>query len=95
MNFVHAPLGRMIMDADIRKVLGEAWKLLEVAYHAHQKLGLEGQGNRGLPHETRMFAAHFSAPEPPKSQEHTILSGDGRYYEWRKAYQSLFTDTAA
>jgi hypothetical protein len=77
------------MDEATKKVLEEAWELLQCAYYAHQKMGLEGQGNRGLPHETRMFAAHFSQPETPKTPEHVILSGDGRYWKWREAVNAL------
>ena len=67
----------------LEKSLIEAYALLTVDYHAHQKMGLEGRGNSGLAHETRMFAMHFSEPETPKTPMHTILSGDGRYWKWR------------
>lgn len=77
------------MDEATRKVLDEAYELLRVAYYAHQKMGLEGCGARGLPHETRMFAAHFSRPETPRTPEHTILSGDGRYQKWCQSVKDL------
>jgi hypothetical protein len=73
------------------EALIEAEELLQVAHHAHQKMGLEGQGNRGLPHETRMFAAHFSQPEEPKTPDHTILSGDGRYFKWKKSLKAILS----
>jgi hypothetical protein len=69
-------------------LLDEAAELLRIAHHAHQKMGLEGEGNRGHSHEVRMFAMHFSQPETPKTPEHTILSGDGRFWKWWLAYKA-------
>lgn len=77
------------MDKATQKVLEEAEELLRCAYYAHQKMGLEGEGNRGHSHEVRMFAAHFSRPEIPKTPEHVILSGDGRYEQWRRDLKAL------
>jgi hypothetical protein len=71
------------LNAGLAKHLEEADELLEIAYYAHQKMGLEGRGNAGLPHETRIFAMHFSQPETPRTLEHVILSGDGRYWRFR------------
>ena len=68
---------------EANRLINEAEKLLECAYYAHQKMGLEGCGNHGLSHEVRMFAMHFSQPETPKTPQHVILSGDGRYWKWR------------
>lgn len=76
----------LCMSAEIDRLkaeLNEADDLLQVAYYAHQKMGLEGEGNRGHSHEVRVFAMHFSQPEKPKTPEHVILSGDGRYWKFR------------
>jgi hypothetical protein len=73
----------------LHELLQEAATLLQIAHYAHQKMGLEGQGNRGLPHETRMFAMHFSEPETPRTPEHIILAGDGRFRRWWAAYKAL------
>lgn len=77
------------MDEATKKVLDEAAELLRIAHYAHQKMGFEGEGNRGHSHEVRMFAMHFSQPETPRTPEHTILSGDGRFQKWWHAYKSL------
>jgi hypothetical protein len=84
----HADLGRRLADAgreleQLRAHLKEADQLLDVAYYAHQKMGLEGEGNHGYSHEVRMFASHFSRAETPRTPQHTILSGDGRYWRFR------------
>lgn len=64
--------------------LREADELLRCAHYAHQRLGLEGGGNRGYPHEVRIFAMHFSEAEEPKTPRRTILAGDGRFWRyWR------------
>lgn len=67
----------------LERAVIEAAALLNIAYFAHQKLGLEGRGNSGLAHETRIFAMHFSDAETPKTPMHTMLKGDGRYWAWR------------
>lgn len=76
-------------DRTGRDVIEEAWALLHIAYQAHQKLGLEGKGDLGLSHEVRMFAAEFSQAEQPKTPQHMILSGTGRYWKWRNDVKEL------
>lgn len=81
----HGEAQRWALEVErLRTHLKEADKLLEVAYRAHQKMGLEGEGARGHSHEVRMFALHFSQPETPKTPEHVILSGNGRYRRFRQ-----------
>lgn len=63
----------------LRAELKEAEELLQTAFYAHQKMGLEGCGASGLSHEVRMFAQDFSIAETPKTPQHTILTGNGRY----------------
>lgn len=82
------------MDDQTLKVLDEAAELLRIAHYAHQKMGLEGAGARGHPHEVRVFALHFGRPESPKSQAHTMLAGDGRFQKWWAAYKELVSSRA-
>lgn len=73
----------------LRADLSEAEDLLQIAYYGHQKMGLEGRGADGLPHETRMFAQAFSDAETPKTPQHTMLKGTGRYWRfWTRNMKS-------
>lgn len=58
--------------------LNEAYELLQIARSALYKLGLAGRGSDALPHETRMFALHFSPAEELKLPFGTKVTGDGR-----------------
>jgi hypothetical protein len=72
-------------DGEWHDLIAEAWELLRIAHLAHQKLGFEGRGATGLSHEVRMFAAEFSEAQEPRTPQHTILTGTGRYRKWREA----------
>lgn len=69
----------------LRAVLREADELLEVAYYAHQKMGLEGRGDDcSLSSEVRWYALHFSRPESTPLTPGKLSSGDGRYLRLRQ-----------
>lgn len=58
--------------------LNEAYELLQIARSALYKLGLDGRGSDALPHETRMFALHFSPAQEIKYPYGTTVTGSGR-----------------
>ena len=70
-------------------LLNEAWKLLDIAYRHMGKNGLRDEGdNCSLPHETRMFALHFS--DEDILEEPGMRKGAGTYRDWRKKVNGLW-----
>jgi hypothetical protein len=70
--------------------LREAYELLGVARSAMYKLGLAGRGSDALPHETRMFALHFSPDEILTLPGGMKRTGDGRLAKFWTAGNETF-----
>lgn len=71
------------------QLLAEAQELLRTAYYALCKERLLNQGgNTRLPHETRMFARHFS-PDGRVDGMDEFASGHGTYHQWESDYRKL------
>lgn len=68
-----------------KKLLDEAEDLLRIARSAMLKMGLRDRGSDlGLPHEVRMFAAHFSE-EGRDGPGALQIRGTGRFWAWLEA----------
>lgn len=71
------------------KLLNEAEDLLRTAWAAMLKMGLRDRGSDiRLPHEVRMFAAHFSEEGRDGPGALQIL-GTGRFRAWSKAHREV------